>query len=76
MKVDTIMAECIAKINDESSVSNKDETIVGLSEALLHFMLTLCTLPTERKIQVKANLNLDKVIPNLQRLKRKLLLKL
>ncbi len=48
------MAECIAKINDESSVSNKDETIVVLSEALLHFMLTVCTLPSERKIQVKA----------------------
>jgi hypothetical protein len=69
------MAECIAKINDESSVSNKDETIVVLSEAL-HFMLTVCTLPSETKIQVKANLNLDIVIPNLQRLKRKLLLKL
>jgi hypothetical protein len=48
------MAECIAKINDDSSVSNKDETIVVLSEALLHFMLTVCTLPSERKIQVKA----------------------
>ena len=60
------MAECIAKINDDSSVSNKDETIVVLSEALLHFMLTVRTLPSERKIQVKANLNLDIVIPNLQ----------
>lgn len=69
--MDTIMAECIAKINDDLSVSNKDETIVILSEALLHFMLTVCTLPSERKIQVKANLNLDIVIPNLQSLKRK-----
>jgi hypothetical protein len=69
--MDTIMAECIAKINDDLSVSNKDETIVILSEALLHFMLTVCTLPSERKIQVKANLNLDIVIPSLQSLKRK-----
>ena len=52
--MDTIMAECNAKINDDSSVSNKDETIVILGEALLHFMLTVCTLPSERKIQVKA----------------------
>ena len=78
--MDTIMAECNAKINDDSSVSNKDETIVILSEALLHFMRTVCTLPSERKIQVKANLNLDIVIPNLQSLKGKpenqLLLKL
>jgi hypothetical protein len=51
--MDTIMAaECIAKINDDSSVSNKDETIVVLSEALRHFMLTVCTLPSERKIQL------------------------
>jgi hypothetical protein len=69
--MDTIMAECIAKINDDLSVSNKDETIVILNEALLHFMLTVCTLPSERKIQVKANLNLDIVIPSLQSLKRK-----
>jgi hypothetical protein len=69
--MDTIMAECIAKIKDGPSVSNKDETIVVLSEALLHFMLTVCTLPSERKIQVKANLNLDIVIPNFQGLKRK-----
>jgi hypothetical protein len=34
-------------------------------------MLTVSTLPSERKIHVKANLNLDIVIPNLQRLKRK-----
>jgi hypothetical protein len=34
-------------------------------------MLTVCTLPSERKIQVKANLNLDIVIPSLQSLKRK-----
>jgi hypothetical protein len=33
-------------------------------------MLTVCTLPSERKIQVKDNLTLDIVIPNLQSLKR------
>ena len=64
------MAECIAKINDDSSVSNKDETIVFLSEALLHFMLTVSTLPSERKIQVKDNPTIDVVIPSLQSLNR------
>ncbi len=66
--IDLIMAECITKINVESNVGNKDETIAVLSEALLHFMLTVCTLPSERKIQVKDNLTLDVVIPNLQSL--------
>jgi len=68
--MDTIMAECIAKIKDGPSVSNKDETIVVLSEALLHFMLTVSTLPSERKIQVKDNPTIDVVIPSLQSLKR------
>jgi hypothetical protein len=66
--IDLIMADCITKINVESDDSNKGETIAVLSEALLHFMLTVCTLPSERKIQVKDNLILDVVIPNLQRL--------
>ena len=50
--IDLIMAECITKINVNSSTSNNNETIAVLSEALLHFMLTVCTLPSERKIQV------------------------
>src|SRR5215469_10905205 len=68
--IELIMAECITKINVESNVSNKDETIAGLGEALLHFMLTVCIIPSERKIQVKDNLILDVVIPNLQSLHR------
>jgi hypothetical protein len=68
--IDLIMAECIMKININSSISNNDEIIAVLSEALLHFMLTVCTLPSDRKIQVKDNLTLDVVIPNLQSLKR------
>ncbi|MFZ0896480.1 MAG: hypothetical protein WAZ77_18420 [Candidatus Nitrosopolaris sp.] len=68
--IDAIMAECITKISVNSNSSNKDETIAVLCEALLHFMLTVSTLPSERKIQVKDNLTIDVVIPSLQRLKR------
>jgi hypothetical protein len=68
--IDLIMAECVTKINVESNASNKDETIAVLSEALLHFMLTVCNLPSERKIQVKDNLALDVVVPNLTSLNR------
>jgi hypothetical protein len=43
--MDTIMAEFIAKINDDSSVSNKDETIVVLTGGLLHFMIMYGLFP-------------------------------
>jgi hypothetical protein len=69
--IDIIMGECITKLDVESNTVNNEETVATLSEALLHFMLTVCTLPSERKIQLKDNLTLDVVIPNLQTLKRK-----
>jgi hypothetical protein len=47
--MDTIMAEFIAKINDDSSVSNKDETIVVLTGAL-HFMIMYGLFPKARSI--------------------------
>ena len=68
--IDRLMDECLAEISIDSSTSNQAETIAFLGEALLHFMLTVSTLPSERKIQVKDNLILDIVIPNLQSLKR------
>jgi hypothetical protein len=68
--IDIIMGECITKLYVESNTGNNEERVATLSEALLHFMLTICTLPSERKIQVKDNLTLDVVVPNLQTLKR------
>jgi hypothetical protein len=70
--IELIMNKCIAKLDSES---NDDDyyfyaTIVTtLSEALLHFMLTICTLPSERKIPIKNDLSLDVIIPSLQILK-------
>jgi hypothetical protein len=69
--IDIIMCECISKLAQiDSNANNNEEIIATLSEALLHFMLTVCTLPSERKIHVD-RLTLDVVIPNLQTLKRK-----
>ena len=45
-----------------------EETMGSLCEALLHFMLTVCTLPSSRKVQIN-NVDLDIVIPNLNTLK-------
>src|SRR5215203_3411346 len=70
--IDKIMNKCITKLTYES---NDDDdfniAIVTLCEVLLHFMLTTCTLPSERKIRVKNDLILDVIVPNLQSLKIK-----
>jgi hypothetical protein len=68
--IDVIMRKSITKIASESN-DDHDYTIATLSEALLHFMLTICTLPSQRKIQVKNDLVLDVIIPSLQSLKTK-----
>lgn len=64
-----IMNECITKLTYESS--DDDITIATLCEILLHFMLTICTLPSERKIRVTNDLTIDVIIPSLQSLKTK-----
>lgn len=68
--IDKIMSECIRKLTYESNDYNDDDdyniTIATLCEVLLHFMLTICTLPSERKVQVKNDLILDLIIPNLK----------
>ena len=75
--IELIMSKCIAKLDSESNDDYIDDdyfyatTITALSEALLHFMLTICTLPSERKIQIKTDLSLDVIIPSLQILKIK-----
>jgi hypothetical protein len=53
-------------------VRNHDSDIMFaiLGEALLHFMLTISTLPSERKIEIKDGLTLDVVIPSLRSLSR------
>lgn len=71
--IEIIMAECIAKFNEESNGNGNDVrmTLATLSKALLHFMLTICALPSEREIQIKEDLTADVIIPNLRTLTRK-----
>lgn len=45
-----------------------EEYIGSLCEALLHFMLTACNLPSGRKVRID-NIDLDIVIPNLHTLR-------
>ena len=44
-----------------------DESLAGLCEALLHFMLTASVLPSERKVNWKGS-QLDLVVPSLKML--------
>jgi len=65
-----IIAECIANLNVGSDADDNEMAIKTLGEALLHFMLTVCSIPSERKIHVKENLTVDVIIPNLRGLKK------
>jgi len=60
-----ILQECI----DNLGSSADDETLAGLSEAMLHFLLTAAVLPSERKVSF-AGVELDIVVPSTKALIR------
>ena len=61
--IEMIMSDC------EKRIGAADEDALGsLCEGLLHFMLTVCSLPSIRKVEIN-NTVLDLVIPNLHTLK-------
>ena len=62
--IQMILAQCEKRIENAS-----DKSIGSLCEALLHFMLTACTLPSVRKVNID-NIDLDIVIPNLHTLRK------
>lgn len=68
--IDIIMSQCITRLTSELDGDVSDIITVTLCEALLHFMLTISTLPSERKVAVRDGLTLDIVIPGLAVLKR------
>jgi hypothetical protein len=56
-----ILEECKKKMTNNLD----DESFANLYEALLHFMLTACLIPSERKVTWKG-VELDLVIPSLK----------
>ena len=56
-----ILEECKKKMTNNLD----DESFANLCEALLHFMLTACLIPSERKVAWKG-VELDLVIPSLK----------
>lgn len=68
--IEIIMSRCMLGLSYGSSIYNFDLDTIALGEALLHFMLTISTLPSERKVKIKADQVLDIVIPSLPSLIR------
>jgi hypothetical protein len=68
--IDIIMNRCISKIASLSDNYDRDFDIAVLSEALLHYMLTTSTLPSERKVEINNDQKLDIVIPSLPSLRK------
>lgn len=67
--IDLLMNKSIDRLIATDQSLDYDRLIGTLSEALLHFMLTISTLPSERKIRLNSELVIDIVIPNLRNLK-------
>ena len=67
--IDLLMNKCIGRLVSSELSSDHDRVIGTLSEAVLHFMLTISTLPSERKIRINSELVIDVVIPSLRILK-------
>jgi hypothetical protein len=67
--IDLLMNKCIGGLISAELSSDHDRLIGTLSEAVLHFMLTISTLPSERKIRLNGELVIDVVIPSLRNLK-------
>jgi hypothetical protein len=61
----------MARLKFESTDCDLDITIAIICEALLHFILTISTLPSERKVEIRYGLPIDVVIPELTNLKKK-----
>jgi hypothetical protein len=60
-----ILEECKKLMGSDMS----EESLVNLCEALLHFLLTACLLPSERKVSLRG-IELDLVVPSLKMLKK------
>ena len=67
--IDILTDKFFGKIIYELKEDYDDSTIGTFCEALLHFMLTISTLPSQRKIRTKNDLTVDIIIPNTRTLK-------
>lgn len=57
------------RLSEEFSNRLDSNSLIAMYEILLHFMLTACTIPSQRKVKI-SHLRIDLVIPNLHTLSR------
>lgn len=65
--ISEIISKCIPKITQISH--NMDEDLGILAESLMHFLLTIAIIPSQRKVSL-GNLEIDIVIPDLKTLQK------
>ena len=65
--IQKIMDECFPKVMNLEG--DKPEKLAGFATSLLHYLLTLCLIPSQRKIE-HDNLDIDVVIPDFRTLKK------
>lgn len=69
-KFDIIISDLIENCyNKVSLMDNEEESLGVLSTAILHYMLTNATLPSQRKIEYQG-IEIDIIIPDLKTLKK------
>jgi hypothetical protein len=66
---DEYMDRIFNKSSEQISNRRDYKTLFAIYEILLHFMLTACTVPSQRKVKV-LHLTIDLVIPNLHTLSK------
>lgn len=66
---DGYMHTLLSRSTRQFSYKLDDYSLITLYEIFLHFMLTACTIPSQRKVEI-SYLSLDLVIPNLHTLSK------
>jgi hypothetical protein len=62
--------QCLFNRSSEEFSNRLDsDSLIAMYEILLHFMLTACTIPSQRKVKI-SHLTIDLIIPNLHTLSR------
>lgn len=64
-----ICSQCIAILNSQTTDYDKPKIHSDLIEALMHYLLTLTQIPSERKVKYDNDIEINLVIPNLKQLK-------
>jgi hypothetical protein len=66
---DEYMQRIFNRSSEQFHYRLNNDSLITMYEILLHFMLTACTIPSHRKVEI-SNFTIDLVIPNLNALLR------